>query len=814
MAGECILVVDDSKEIVKHLTQHVLPSYNYKTLYAYDGKSGLKLIQEEKPDLVMLDYNLPEMTGLDVLQEMAKLSITIPVVLMTGYGSELSAIEAFRLGAKDYLIKPFTVDEIVDTIDRALMETRLIHDKEELAEQLRRVKVEMSRQSHEMNTLFNIGKAITSLLSVDKVLARVLDAATYLTRAEESIIWLLNEAGTHLYAYEQQEVDKEATRSVSLLSLKGTQLGEVIETGRPLRHSTFTGQGIKLETGLFARSVLYVPLNLRGVPVGVLGVSNLIALRTFSKRDEFLLSFLADYAAIALENARVFQAADQALAARLEELNTLIEITRTITSSLDLQEIIRMTIKQVHDSWHIEASSIWLVDKNQQSLYVLTNVGTPDEILTKMRVPMGEGFVGTVAQSGKVIYTNDVATHPLHYREIDTKTGFLTRSLLCVPLVFRGEVVGAMQLLNKQDGPFDAQDVERALSIAAAVAVAVTNAKMFKDADLQKQHLEATLEHTLNPIVITDAKNRILLLNKEARSRFGLSEEVIGRPVTAVFRDPKIISLYEHDQENSQPPVELTLPDKSVWLPRLAPIPGHGRILILQEITFLKKLDIAKDNFVATVSHDMRAPLNTITGFAQHLADAGPLNAQQQTALKQIHHAANQMSNLVDGLLALAKVKAQLTSPAVPCQMDEIVAEVIYNLEAFAASKKIKIIYHTDKKPNHVMGNPEQLYNAVSNLIDNAIKFSPAGKDVSVKIHHVKGGTAIEVHDQGVGIAPDDIPHIFEKFYRGKTAVNINGTGLGLALVKTIVDAHNGRIQVTSDNKKGTTFIIWLPGSS
>jgi two-component system NtrC family sensor kinase len=110
------------------------------------------------------------MTGLDVLQQMAQESISTPVVLMTAYGSELSAIESFRLGAKDYIIKPFTTDEIVSTIDRALVEVRLLNDKKELAEQMRRLKVELSRQTGEMNTLSNIGQAITSLLSVDKVL--------------------------------------------------------------------------------------------------------------------------------------------------------------------------------------------------------------------------------------------------------------------------------------------------------------------------------------------------------------------------------------------------------------------------------------------------------------------------------------------------------------------------------------------------------------------------------------------------------------------------------------------------------------------
>lgn len=497
MSGESILVIDDSQEIVKHLCEHVLPAFGYKTLYAYDGRTGLERIREDQPDMVMLDYQLPEMTGIDVLRAMVQESITIPVVLMTGYGSELSAIEAFRLGAKDYIIKPFTVDEIIETIERALVETRLAQDKETLGEQLRQLKVEMRRQTHELQTLAKIGTAITSLLDVDKVLERVLDAAAYLTDAEESAIWLPAEGGETLRVYERSN-GRDNALPLSELSITDSQVGQVLRTGRPVRQSLFSGQGIKVKTNFFARAVLYVPLKLRGITLGVLGVSNVAAFRSFSKRDEFLLSFLADYAAIALENARVFQAADQALAARLEELSTLIEITRAITSSLDVAEVVRLTIQQVHNSWNIEAASLWWLDKDKQTLRIISSIGAPSEALADMEVPVGEGFVGYVAATEKWIYTNDAASHPQHYNQVDRATGFETRSLLCVPLLFRGELVGAMQFLNKLDGDFDDLDVERALSIAAAVAIAMTNARLFEEAEARQEQLEALLAQNHN----------------------------------------------------------------------------------------------------------------------------------------------------------------------------------------------------------------------------------------------------------------------------------------------------------------------------
>lgn len=497
MSGEFILVIDDSREIVRHLTETVLPSFGYHTMHAYDGQAGLDIIREKKPDLVMLDYNLPQMTGLDILQQMAQESLKSPVVLMTGYGSELSAIEAFRLGAKDYLIKPFTVDEIVETIDRALVETRLLHDKAELAEEIRRLKVEMSRQNNEMRTLSNIGKAITSLLSVDDVLQRVLEAATYLTSAEECTIWLPDNEGKHLRPYDRQTSHRPNAQA-PILPMADSPAGEVMQSGRPLRQSSMSGQGMKVKSGYFAHAVLFVPLQLRGITLGVLGVSNRSAYRAFSKQDEFLLSFLADYAAIALENARVFQAADQALATRLDELNTLIHITQTITASLDLQEVIHLTIQQVHDSWDIEASSLWLLDEPAQTLRVLTNVGTAVEQLSKIELKVDQGIVGHVVQTGQPLYTNDVANDSHHYREADQKTGFDTRSLLCVPLIFRDQVVGAMQLLNKIDGDFDVVDLERARAIAAAIAIAVSNALLFDEAESRKQQLEHALHQLDN----------------------------------------------------------------------------------------------------------------------------------------------------------------------------------------------------------------------------------------------------------------------------------------------------------------------------
>lgn len=476
MSGETILVIDDSEEMVKHLTEYILPTFDYKTLSASDGEEGLALIREKKPDLVMLDYNLPTMTGIDVLQQMARESLISPVILMTGYGSELSAIEAFRLGAKDYLIKPFTVDEVVETVSRALVEMRLLHDKAALAEESRRLRVEMDRQAQEMRTLSDFGKAVTSLLSAEKIMDTVMATAVKLTESEQCMIWLPDGDDGLMREYTQDD-DRTVKLYKKNISVAGSFIEQVMQDGTPFRRSELTGDGLLLLDDYRVRAVLCVPLQLRSKTLGILGVTNKTAVSRFSKRHEFLLSFLGDYTAIAMENARILEVADSALAVKVEKLNTLMEITRAITSTIDLNEVAQLTIQQVHTHWEIEASSLWLVNEQEQCLTILASVGTAANQLADIRIPLGTGYVGRVIETGKPILSNTVISDQRHYQQIDDETGFQTHSIICVPLVTKGKTVGAMQLINNRNGDFFEYDMEWAASIATAVAIAVTNAQ-------------------------------------------------------------------------------------------------------------------------------------------------------------------------------------------------------------------------------------------------------------------------------------------------------------------------------------------------
>ena len=812
MSGELILVVDDSREIVKHLTEYLLPNLGYRAAAAFNGREGLEVLREQRPDLVMLDLNLPEMTGLDVLQALARETNDIPVVLMTGYGSEKDAIEAFRLGIKDYLVKPFTVDEVSETIERALLETRLRNDKRLLLERLRRTEGAMRSQIREMRTLFAMGKMITRSLDMEQVIDHVLQSALELTASERATLWLPDAEQQLLHPYSLSVLGNE-TQPLSMLAVEDSGIGEVFRSGEPARQALFSGKGIKIKTDFLARAVLYVPLKSEGQTIGVLAVSNHDAPRAFSERDELLLSALADYAAIGLENARTYEAADPALTTNMDELQTLLRITRTIISSLDLDEVARLTIREVHDSWDIEASSIWLLDEPHKNLRVLVNVGTSSDILSRYRVELGRGIVGHVVESGEALYSNDVPSHPLHYREIDEETGFETRSIVCVPLIINQEIIGALQLLNKRNGKFSEEDVERASSIATAVAIAVSNARLFAESASRQQLLEAMLEHNGNPIFITDRDGELLLLNQQAREQFKLSGDAIGRPAGEAVNHAELAALlsYPFEEDAATQRHELELDDGSYWLCTLAPIPRYGRILVLQDITYLKELDAAKSNFVATVSHDLRAPLNSIAGFASALGHVGPLTEQQEEFVSRITDSTERMMNLVTALLDLARIDSRLEQVRKFCDVAPIVQSVLTDLQGQALTRDVKLSLVVEDELEALYADPTQLRQAVSNLVDNAIKYSRPGEAVEILLKMQDNNLIIKVSDQGAGIPAKDLPHIFEKFYQVQDGHSEGGSGLGLTLVRSIVEAHGGWVWVESEQDQGTVFTLQLP---
>ena len=464
--GERILVVDDSRETVRHLAETLLPTFGFRASYALDGRTALEKIRSESPDLVMLDLNLPNMTGIDVLQALALEPHRPPVVLMTGGGSEQSAVEAFRLGVKDYLVKPFTMDEVLETIKRAL---QLPNSAETDSDQLSVVYGQIRRQKEQFDKLLAISKSLTSLTDISTIIDQSLRIALEQCEAEQSLLWLLNADRSEMQSY-QFKLDKQGIYAHAD-PINDSYMGKVMESGTLLRESSFSdGLDVGLERP--ARSILYVPIKIHNETVGVLGVSHVYAPHTFSENDELFLEAIGSYTSIAVTNAFAVQKSRSNNANRMRDMFNVINVVNGMTGE-SADKSIRDTLFLIYNKWHIEACSLWVKNEATQSVKFLTNMGLGSDEMIDVELPLGEGFVGYVVETGKWIYSNAVSHHPRHHSGIDAKTGFETRSILCVPLTYQDRVLGALQLLNPTEGGFSERDIDQAMSVTALLSLAL-----------------------------------------------------------------------------------------------------------------------------------------------------------------------------------------------------------------------------------------------------------------------------------------------------------------------------------------------------
>ena len=307
MSGETVLVADDRKDNIDFLRQYILEPNGYKVKMATDGSMALQIALNEGVDLIISDLVMPKLNGLELMESLRKAGKEIPTILMTFHGSEETAVNAFRLGARDYIIKPFAVEEMVEAIDRALAEARLRRERDELTRHLVQANRQLGQHVKELRILYGLGRSVTSLLDLELVLNRVVEAAVYLTGAEEGALMLIDEQTGDLYMRAARGLGEKYAHGFRV-RIEDSIAGQVLRTGKPImlggaqRDDTY-----KVKTDYFVKSLLNIPLKVGDEVIGVLAVNNRDSARPFSPSHLHVLTSLANYASIAIYNARLYQ---------------------------------------------------------------------------------------------------------------------------------------------------------------------------------------------------------------------------------------------------------------------------------------------------------------------------------------------------------------------------------------------------------------------------------------------------------------------------------------------------------------------------
>jgi two-component system phosphate regulon sensor histidine kinase PhoR len=332
--------------------------------------------------------------------------------------------------------------------------------------------------------------------------------------------------------------------------------------------------------------------------------------------------------------------------------------------------------------------------------------------------------------------------------------------------------------------------------------------------------MEAILAGMVEGVIVVDPQGRLQLANDAARRMLRLDSVGIGRPYVETIRHPAIAELVAATLDGRMPePLQLSPPrDASrTIIARAAPATGdrvHGVVVVLHDITDLRRADQIRRDFVANVSHELRTPLTAIRGYVEALSegDADPEESRRFLAIITRH--TERMELLVKDLLRLARLDAgQETLDLVDSDIRALVQSVAGDLARLLADRRQRIEIVVAPGAEIVRGDPAKLHDALRNLVANAITYGPEGTAIRIDANRSDKSTTIAVSDEGAGIPADDLSRVFERFYRvdKSRARDPGGTGLGLAIVKHLVELHGGDVRAENRPDGGARFTMTLP---
>lgn len=526
-----------------------------------------------------------------------------------------------------------------------------------------------------------------------------------------------------------------------------------------------------------------------------------------------------------------------------DKLQVLYEASLLINSTLDLKGLLKVLMKQAETVLEAEASSVMLLDEARQELVFEVATGEAGEKLQHIRVPVGQGIAGYVARNREAVLVEDAQNDPRLYKKADKESGFVTRSMICVPVTAKEKLIGVMQVINaKEKTAFEPPDVELLQALANQAAVAIENARLYEElkqrleeVERLRNYLSHVLKSTREAILVLDSEKRVTTWDPQAKIWFGVhEEEAVGRPLFEVLPAQlqkacrKALKLSEEEiwitddewsyQHNGRP-----LP-LGVTTSPLTDDKGNkqGVIFAVRDLTETKKLvnleeiNKQKSEFISVVAHELKTPLTSIQGFASTLKESADFlqPEQKDRLLATIVREAERLNRLIEQLLNVSRIEAgkalqmnwtevDVVSLLAHCFEIQKSYTRVHNLvDAFSRRAGIKIVADQDK-----------LQQCVLNLLSNAVKYAPDGGDVTLTLTPDDQGITISVEDQGVGIPKDLQPKLFGRFSRieRESIKGIKGTGIGLNLVKHLVELHGGKIWVQSEEGEGSTFFIWVP---
>ncbi len=505
------------------------------------------------------------------------------------------------------------------------------------------------------------------------------------------------------------------------------------------------------------------------------------------------------------------------------------EITLSLTSTLSLEEIFDEVSNPVRQILNVESVSIGLYDNEKNELVFIKDLMESFfQDYPEVRLKAGQGIAGWVLANKEPLMINNVYADQRFYSEIDAASGFVTNSILAVPLMVEGTVVGVVEAINKQVGRFDNSDLDLMRAIASPLAIALENAGLHNEVLAEKRRIETIFDNMSEGLLTTDALGNITTVNDSMTALLQKERsDLIGRPLQKLLqaRRGNITTFIEQvltavddtdglacdvytDYSSDAVPVLISAANIKDPSGRIS-----EAIFVFSDLREIREVERMRDDFFHNIVHELRTPLATILLYARLLRKGVKNPEKAERFFDTIVDESDRLQAMVRQMLSLAKMEANETQRSTNrVETQSLFQEIVPPLHDAATAKGLGFITQIAAPLPSVYGDRDMLYSIFKNLIDNAIKFTPTGS-VSVSAKRDGDMLQVEVADEGIGISADGQKNLFRRFYRTKTAVEhgIAGTGLGLYMVKEGVEKHQGTLTVSSTLGQGTQFTVRLP---
>lgn len=683
---------------------------------------------------------------------------------------------------------------------------------------------ESTRETLEL--LYHISRELASALDLRTVLQRVLFLSMRNVGAISGSLVVMDDNGEPVESaiIVGAQVHNQTTRQLRATVEHGLagwvkQRGEAVLVPDTSQDDRWLRRPDDAEDRTGPKSAVSAPLSVRDQVVGVLTLVH--PNPGFFNDDHLaLVQAIADQAGVAVLNARLYAESQR----QAHVMTAVAESSAVITASLRLEEVLQRILEQISQALQVQAVSLALIDADKSELVYRASTTTGEQSILGLRLQLGEGIAGWVAQTGRGLIVPDVSKDARYSPDVDRFRWIEIRAIACAPLRSQGKIIGVLEAVNPREGSFDPDALLVLTGIGSLAGTAIHHAQLFEQLRSAHQRYHELFEDSIDPIFLTDLKGHILEANRQAEltthtGRLSLRDIPISQ-LHAVKRAAFQGGLNNLSAGETVSYESTLYAENGLEVPvqvyvRQVEIDGLPHLQwIIRDITERKNLDTLREDLINMIYHDLRAPLGNVVSSLDVLDSMLPDDADDtlRSLLDIAGRSTERIQRLTSSLLDMSRLEAgQPIGNRAPTPSRQLVKDAVEIIAPIAMNKNQRIVESLPDDLPEVLVEADMIRRVLSNLLENAVKFSPPGGELSIGAHREGAWVQYWVQDTGPGIPETEKERIFDKYTRLHAVDGPKGLGLGLAYCRLAVEAHGGKIWVENRSDSGARFNLTLP---